>query len=82
MTQPSVMAIFTNKQLQSDINMATTTTIELTENQKNIICNNLRIKKDKVPNTIAIVAIAPEAGSSIGIPEDQHSTFSPALIVT
>ncbi|GGX57548.1 hypothetical protein GCM10007392_26410 [Saccharospirillum salsuginis] len=62
--------------------MATTTHIELTEGQKDTISKNLRIGPDKVPDTISIVAIAPEAGSSIGIPEDQHSKFSPALIVT
>lgn len=76
-----VLIIF-NDIVDGDKNMATTTQITLTDSQKEDISKNLRIGKDKVPNAISIVAIAPEAGSSIGIPEDQHSAFSPALIVT
>ena len=62
--------------------MATTTHIKLTDSQREEVSKNLRISKEKVPESISIVAIAPEAGSSIGIPENQNSTFSPALIVT
>ncbi|MET0106398.1 MAG: hypothetical protein ABW072_14840 [Sedimenticola sp.] len=62
--------------------MATTTTIKLTEEQIETLSKNLRIEKEKVPHELSIVAIAPEAGESIGIPEIQQSHFSPALIVT
>lgn len=62
--------------------MATTTTIALTEEQIETLSKNLRIEKEKVPRELSIVAIAPEAGASIGIPEGEHSRFSPALIVT
>lgn len=62
--------------------MATTTTVKLTEEQIDLLSKNLRIPKDKIPSELSIVAIAPEAGAAIGIPADQHSRFSPALIVT
>ena len=62
--------------------MATTTTIKLSKDQIETLSKNLRIAVDKVPKELSIVAIAPEAGASIGIPEDQHSKFSPALIIT
>jgi hypothetical protein len=62
--------------------MATTTTIKLTEEQIQNIARNLRVDESSIPDSISIVAISPEAGLSMGLPEDMQSKFAPALIIT
>lgn len=62
--------------------MATTTTITLTDSQREELANNLRVKLDCIPTEIAIVAVSPQAGKAMGMPEDMNSKFSPALIIT
>ncbi len=62
--------------------MATTSKIMLTTQQREEIALNLRIPLDKVPESIAIVAVSPEAGEAMGLPKDMESRFAPALIIT
>lgn len=62
--------------------MATTTKIELTEQQRDAIAKSLRLPLKNVPLTLAIVAVSPEAGESMGLPKDMESRFAPALIIT
>ena len=62
--------------------MATTTSVKLTDEQRRQIAEALRLDLDKIPDQIGLVAISPEAGKMMGLPEDMESKFSPALIVT
>jgi hypothetical protein len=62
--------------------MATTTRITLTAEQRAQIAQDLRIDKEQVPDEIAIVSVSPEAGASMGMPEDMKGRFAPALIIT
>jgi hypothetical protein len=62
--------------------MATTCKINLTEEQRHEIATNLRLPLEKVPTTLAIVAVSPEAGEAMGLPKDMEYRFAPALIIT
>ena len=54
--------------------MATTTRITLTAEQRAQIAQDLRINKEEVPNEIAIVSVSPEAGASMGMPEEDRKS--------
>ena len=62
--------------------MATTATIKLTNDQKKQIAKDLRVDLEKIPDEIGLVAISPEAGKHIGMPENMQSRFAPAMIIT
>lgn len=62
--------------------MATTTKVTLSEEQRKQIADDLRIEVKDVPEEISIVAISPEAGASMGMPEDMRGRFAPALVIT
>ncbi|MBS0031787.1 hypothetical protein ACTJJ0_32645 [Chitinophaga sp. 22321] len=62
--------------------MATTTKITLTKEQISEIALALRVKEDKIPTEISIIAISPEAGERNNMPKDMQSSFSPAVIIT
>jgi hypothetical protein len=62
--------------------MATTCKIELSTEQRAEISRNLRVAIDKIPTSLAIVAVSSEAGAAMGLPKDMESKFAPALIVT
>jgi hypothetical protein len=62
--------------------MATTASIKLTQEQRNELANALRVKPEQIPHEIGIVAVSPESGKLMGLPEDMQARFSPALIIT
>lgn len=62
--------------------MATTAKIILTEEQRKQIAQDLRVEVKDIPEEISIVAISPEAGASLGMPEDMKGRFAPALVIT
>jgi hypothetical protein len=62
--------------------MATTAKITLTAEQRASLARDLRIGVDAVPDELAVVAISPEAGASLGLPSEEAPRFSPALIIT
>ena len=62
--------------------MATTCKIRLTREQREEVSRNLRVSIERVPETLAIVAVSAEAGEAMGLPKDMESRFAPALIVT
>ena len=54
----------------------------LTEEQRQQVAEDLRLDLKDVPHEISIVAVSPEAGTSMGMPEDMKGRFAPALIIT
>lgn len=62
--------------------MATTTKISLTEEQRMQIADDLRVTLEDIPDEIAIVAVSPEAGVAMGMPEDMKGRFAPTLVIT
>jgi hypothetical protein len=40
------------------------------------------VKPEQIPHEIGIVAVSPESGKLMGLPEDMQARFSPALIIT
>lgn len=62
--------------------MATTAKITLTAEQRTLLARDLRIGVDAVPDELAVVAISPEAGAGLGLPNEDAPRFSPALIIT
>ena len=62
--------------------MATTTKVTLTEEQRQQVAEDLRLDLKDVPHEISIVAVSPEAGINMGMPEDMKGRFAPALIIT
>lgn len=62
--------------------MATTAKVMLSEQQRQQLADDLRLQIACIPAEIAVIAVSPEAGRSLGLPSDQAPHFSPALIVT
>jgi len=62
--------------------MATTATLRLTDEQKNYLAEALRLRPEDIPDELGIVAVSPEAGELMGLPQDMQSRFAPAMIIT
>ena len=62
--------------------MATTAKVVLTSEQRKTLARDLRVLEEEIPLEVAVVAIAPEAGESLGLKVDASPRFSPALIIT
>ncbi len=62
--------------------MATSTKIQLTEEQRSRLATDLRVPIDQIPTELGVMAISPASADNMGLPEDMHSRFAPALIIT
>jgi hypothetical protein len=62
--------------------VATTTNVQLTDEQRKQIAEALRLDVNAIPDSIGLVAVSPEAGEAMGLPKDMGSKFSPSLIIT
>jgi len=62
--------------------MATTSTIVLTEEQRQRLAAALRVAIDQVPSTLGVVSVSPDAGRQMGVPEQFDAQFMPALLIT
>jgi hypothetical protein len=61
--------------------MATSTRLELTEQQREELAAALRVEKSRIPRFIGIVAVSNEAAERMAV-ASQEMTFLPAMLIT
>lgn len=58
-----------------------TTSISLTENQREGLAKNLGIGLEFVPAALGVVGVPKTSASMLGLPDPMRAKFSPALIM-